>query len=280
MQALPKATIIIAVYNKVHYLRLLLAGLQRQTVSGFELILADDGSNPESVAEIEALIPTLPFPVTHLWQPDNGFQKNKIMNRAIAAARSEYLIFIDGDCIPHKCFVEEHLKNAGKGLVLNGRRVNLPEAITNSLTEQKVLSGSLERIQLQLLISAWGKGQKEVFAERGFYIAQPWLQRLVNRKAKGLLGSNFSLFKADMLAINGFDERYVQPSVGEDTDIEFRLRLLGMQFKTMKNVAVQYHLWHRLLPRPQENLDLYRQVEREGKAFTEYGIVKTDTAKG
>ena len=274
MHPYPSVTVIIAVYNKINYLRLVLAGFQRQSHTDFEVVLADDGSNPASVAEINELSETMPFTVRHLWHPDAGFRKNIIMNRAITEAAGDYLIFIDGDCIPHKRFVEEHVRNAALRQVLNGRRVNLPEAVTKLLTPKNVQNGYAERQLLRTLITGWG--EIDIFPEHGIYVPSAGIQRLINRKDKGLLGSNFSLYKTDMLAINGFDERYVLPSVGEDTDIEYRLRLLGMQFKTVKNVAVQYHLWHRLLDRPQQNMDLYSLVQQEGKAFTDYGIVKRE----
>ena len=274
MHPYPSVTVIIAVYNKINYLRLVLAGFQRQSHTDFEVVLADDGSNPASVAEINELSETMPFTVRHLWHPDAGFRKNIIMNRAITEAAGDYLIFIDGDCIPHKRFVEEHVRNAALRQVLNGRRVNLPEAVTKLLTPKNVQNGYAERQLLRTLITGWG--EIDIFPEHGIYVPSAGIQRLINRKDKGLLGSNFSLYKTDMLAINGFDERYVLPSVGEDTDIEYRLRLLGMQFKTVKNVAVQYHLWHRLLDRPQQNMDLYSLVQQEGKAFTDYGIVKLE----
>lgn len=269
---LPTTTLIIAVYNKVHYLRLVMAGLQRQSVRNFEVIIADDGSSEEQVTQIKALLSEMPFPTKHLWQADEGFRKNKIMNRAITEAAGEYLVFIDGDCVPHYRFMEEHLKQARIGYCLTGRRVNLSEKITAKLTTENVKAGILERMHLTLIMDAIGK--TDTFVERGFYVQSAWLRALINRKERGLLGCNISVFKADMLAVNGFDERYKLPSIGEDTDIEFRLRLNGVKIKPLNNVAIQYHLYHRDLPRPEENLALFRQVERDAVAYTPFGISK------
>jgi GT2 family glycosyltransferase len=92
-----------------------------------------------------------------------------------------------------------------------------------------------------------------------------------------MLGSNFSLYKSDLLAVNGFDERYQTAGYGEDSDLEFRLRLNNIRFKTLFNIAVQYHLYHKLLPRLEESIRLYEQAKREKTAFTPYGIEKKIT---
>jgi hypothetical protein len=97
---------------------------------------------------------------------------------------------------------------------------------------------------------------------------------------KGLLGSNFSVHKEDLEAINGFDERYEAPAVGEDTDIEVRMLWNNMRIRMVKNVAVQYHIHHKKLPRPEKNLEIFEEVKRERKAFTPYGLRQGKAIKG
>jgi hypothetical protein len=101
------------------------------------------------------------------------------------------------------------------------------------------------------------------------------LRKIFNKKERGLLGCNFSLFKEDMLNINGFDERYEAPSIGEDSDVQFRLELNGIKIVSLNHIAVQYHLYHKLLERPQENLALFNKIKEEKLALTPYGIKKT-----
>ena len=108
----------------------------------------------------------------------------------------------------------------------------------------------------------------------GFYVTNPVVRRYFNRKERGLLGANFSVMKADLVAVNGFDERYTAPTFGEDSDVEFRLRLSGVQVIPVLNIAVAYHCHHKLLPRPEANKTLYEQVLRDGLAFTPYGLVR------
>lgn len=264
------ASVIIAFYNKIDYLKLVLAGFRRQTVQDFEIIIADDGSSPDVVNELETLLNAQPFDTVHLWQEDKGFRKNRMLNKAILSAQSDYLLFIDGDCVPHSAFVEEHIKYKKENVCLTGRRVNLSEKITSQLTEKNVEKGFLENNFSKIIFD--GLFGKSFDVEKGLYVTSYFMRNYFNKKKRGILGCNFSLHKNAMLAIHGFDERYEAPSIGEDSDIQFRLELLDYDIKSLNNIAVQYHLHHKLQPRPQENLDLFEKVKNERKAKTEFGI--------
>jgi glycosyltransferase involved in cell wall biosynthesis len=267
-----KASVIAAFYNNIKYLKLVLAGFERQTESDFELIIADDGSKEDVVKEIESIAANHSFRIKHIWHPDKGFRKNKILNQAIVASETDYLIFIDSDCVPHSKFVEEHLNESIENTVCTGRRVNLSQKVTDLLTEEKIREGFLESNNILLLEDALF-GQSN-YVEKGFYLENKFLRRILNKKYRGLLGCNFSLNKKDILAINGFDERYEAPSIGEDSDIEFRLSLNGVKVKSLNHIAVQYHLYHKLQERLQKNLDLFNEVKKSGIAYTPFGLKK------
>lgn len=267
-----KATVIAAFYNRIDYLKLILAGFERQTGKEFELIIADDGSREDVVKEIKKNIPKHSFPIKHVWQEDKGFRKNKILNKAITESESDYLIFIDADCIPHRDFIAGHLSFSQKNISLTGRRVNLSEKVSNKLTEKNVRSGLLEKNFLLLIKD--GLFGKSIDVEKGLYIKNRFLLNYFNRKSRGLLGCNFSVYKEDLIKINGFDERYEAPSVGEDSDIQFRLELAGVKIKSINHAAVQYHLFHKLQERSQKNLELFVQVQKSKLAFTPYGLKK------
>ncbi len=266
---MPKATVIISVYNKLDFLAKVLAGFERQTERDFEIILADDGSGPAFTEALPALMNAAGIPWQHCWHEDAGFRKNKILNEAIRRAGADYLIFVDGDCIPHRAFVEEHLRHRAEGVALAGRRLNLPAGLSERLTPAAIRAGRAERFHLDYLPALL---QKDSMIPKGWYTRNRWVLAWANRKPKGIVGCNFSLHRADMLRINGFDERYTQPTIGEDTDVEYRLGLAGVVVKPVLHLAVQYHLHHKLLPRPQANLDLFAQVQQEARAFTPYGI--------
>lgn len=267
------ASVIISFYNRVDYLNLVLAGFERQIFQNFEIIIADDGSNQQIIKEIELISKKIPFKLTHLWQEDKGFRKNRILNKSISIACSEYLIFIDGDCVPHSQFVREHFENRNHGLCLTGRRVNLSKKITTSLTPLNVKGGFLENNKLRLISD--GIFGESFDIEKGLYFKNELLRKYFNKKKRGLLGCNLSIHKEELLNINGFDERYEAPSVGEDTDVQFRLEQAGTKINSLNNIAVQYHLYHKLQDRPQKNLDLFNNVKNSDEYFTPFGIKKT-----
>jgi len=237
----------------------------------FEIIIADDGSSASFTEQLEKELSDYPFQCSHIWQEDKTFRKNRILNKSILAAGSEYLLFVDGDCVPHPKFVEEHLSYARAGTILTGRRVNLSEKITSLLTPAKVREGCLQSEFYRLVADGLFGASYDV--EKGIYIKSIYLRKKLNSKLRGLLGCNFSACKKDILVVNGFDERYEAPSVGEDTDIQFRFELAGKSIRSINNIAVQYHLYHKLQERPQRNIDLFEKVKKEKRSFTPYGII-------
>ncbi len=267
-----KATIILSFYKRIDYLKLVFAGLERQTFKDFEVVIADDGSPGDVIAEIEKLSVKVKFPVIHIWHEDKGFRKNKILNSAIKISNSDLLIFVDADCIPHSEFILEHYKNKKEKLCNTGRRVNLSNSITRILSEENVKSGFLEKNKLRLIIDGLFGHSFDV--EKGFYFQNKILRKYFNSKKRGILGCNFSISKQDFLEINGFDERYEAPSIGEDSDVQFRLELNNVKINSLNNIAVQYHLNHKIQNRPQINLDLFEEVKKSKLSFTPFGIVR------
>ncbi len=262
-------SLIIAFYNKIEYLKLVLAGLERQTFKDFEVIIADDGSNEEVVKELENIVKNSSLKINHIWHEDMGWRKNIILNKAVLASNSDYLIFIDGDCVPHKQFIKEHFDYKEKDACITGRRVNLSKKITSMLTPENVRKGWLENNFLLMLYYSFFR---ESNIEKGIYIKNKFLQSLFNKRKRGILGCNFSLYKEKLLSINGFDERYRNPGNGEDSDVQFRLELINADIKPLNLVAVQYHLFHKELPRSKDVFELFDKVKSEKIAFTNYGI--------
>lgn len=271
---MPECSVIISFYNKINYLKLVLEGFQRQSYKDFEVVIADDGSKPEIVAQIKEIQNKYAFDIAHVWHEDLGWRKNEILNKAIGLTKTPYIIIIDGDCIPHKHFIKEHLNYRQSGVCLTGRRVNLSQEMTNKITIQSVKNGDLEHIVAEFIISSLKR--QSSYIETGFYLKNKHLRKWSSEKKVGILGCNFSLYKDDLLKINGFDERYKAAAVGEDSDIHYRLELLGMKVKSIKNLAIQYHLYHLELERLQVNHLLFEQIQREAIAFTPFGIQKQE----
>lgn len=268
-----KASLVISIYNRLDYLRLILAALERQSCAEFEVIIADDGSRPEVVTAIHELMKSSVLAIQHVWQEDLGFRKTRILNEAIRNSRSPYLIFIDGDCVPHQHFVREHIENRSDNTVLAGRRANISRRLQAYLSERIIREGGLEHGFVWRLIAdgIFGKSNHVI---KGIYVKNRFLRKFLNRSQAGVLGCNFSLWKKDILAVNGFDERYEAPSVGEDTDLEARLRWKGVEIRTIKNMAVQFHFDHPQLNRPSANTEIFKDVLVSKEPFTPFGIIR------
>lgn len=138
MNSFPKCTLVTPTYNWPEALELLLLSIQNQTLLPNEVIIADDGSRQETTDLIKRFQASFPVPLIHVWHEDNGNQKPKIMNKAIAKAKYEYIIEIDGDIIMHKNFVKDHLKYAKKGSYLFGSRVNIQKSILGTIFQKKL----------------------------------------------------------------------------------------------------------------------------------------------
>ena len=230
-----QASVIISYYKNLTQLQVLLSALNAQTALGsFEVMISEDDDSPSTNAFIQKLKPGLRFPVSHIRQPDEGFRKCKALNSSIKLAASDLLIFLDGDCIPHKKLVAQYLKAQAPGAVLYGRRVMLSKSLSSLILK----TGNTRLLHLiNLLIY----GCRRI--EDGIFFPVP---RFFLKKSDGfLLGCNMAINKKELLAINGFDEDYNFPGGGEDSDIEWRLKKLpAVYFKTMRFRALVYHLFH------------------------------------
>ena len=121
-----KLSVIITTYNSEEWLRKVLIGYSVQTETDFEVVIADDGSTSLTKEVIDNFSAHFKYPIVHVWQEDNGFQKSRILNKAILKTNSDYLLFTDGDCIPRKDFVAQHLKYKEQGYFLSGGYFKLP----------------------------------------------------------------------------------------------------------------------------------------------------------
>ena len=255
-----RASVIISVYKNARALRAVLDSLKKQTVQDFEVIISEDGEDTQMAELIRHY--TFLWPMQHLTQEDTGWRKNKALNAAVVAAKTEWLIFMDGDCVLHPRFVEMHLCYSAPHVVLAGKRVKLNEALS-----ERVLRGEPICLWPYLFQK---RGCRLV--EEGLYIP---LCHVFRRPVRHLTGSNMSMSKADILAINGFDENYVRPAIGEDYDIEWRLPANGCKIVSLRNLTVQYHLYH-----PDNwtddtvNMAYFNQIKASNQIICKNGIRK------
>ena len=272
-----KASVIISVYDNTRLLKPVLDSLKQQTEKNFEIIISEDGQSEE----MKIFVADYPFvnDFQHLTQKDNGWQKNKALNNAIRHAKSDWLIFIDGDCVLHPRFVEMHVRYACENVILAGKRVKLDPEISLFLENNipEAISG-LQKMFLKRLF--FGKG-KIVFIEESIFISPDgWLRFIpALRKANRLIGSNMSFYKKAIYAINGFDEEYTMPAVGEDTDLFWRFQAAGFQVKSVRNLAVQYHLYHTEIWNDKtQNLERMQKNQSENRYICTCGLNQPESA--
>ena len=108
-----EVTIIISYYKALDNLKLILKSFNNQSNNNFEIILSEDDYNEETISFLSKNKSLYKFSINHIYQKEDiGFRKNMMLNRSIVEAKTELLVFIDGDCIPHKHFVKEYIKNS------------------------------------------------------------------------------------------------------------------------------------------------------------------------
>lgn len=267
-------TLILSVYRKTRELGILLSALTRQSHKDFDVIVADDGSGEEMESFVHDYKNRINYDIKYITQEDLGFRKNKILNKAVAGSNSDYLIFLDSDCIPHKDFIKAHFENSGENVVLVGRRVHLNKKLSNELNEELVVSDSFDRFYLKALGRSIGFNSPVSTAEEGIVVKNKTLRKALSRNLH-IVGCNFSVSKELLLKINGFDENYVGPGIGEDSDVEHRLKLINAEFKSVRNLAVAFHMYHPKTTESNSNYDYFHNnVKLKKEFYCKNGIVK------
>ena len=233
-------SVIFSTYNSEEWLEKVILGFSVQTFKDFEIIIADDGSRAATKELIDRLRSEISIPIIHVWQEDNGFQKSQILNKAILAATSEYLIFTDGDCIPREDFVEVHFNHREEGYFLSGGYFKLPMNISNLITENDIQTEKCFKY-------SWLKtnGLKTTFKNfkltKNKHLAN-FLNWITPTK-RSWNGHNSSGFKKDILEVNGFnhDMQYG----GLDRELGERLFNNGLLSKQIRYSAICLHLDHK-----------------------------------
>ncbi|MGA2556415.1 MAG: glycosyltransferase family 2 protein [Verrucomicrobiota bacterium] len=252
-------SLIISTYERPGALEQVLQGLVRQSHTPLEILIADDGSGPATRALISQWQARLPVPLRHLWQPDQGFRKTLILNQAIAAAKGDYIVLLDGDCVPHPKFMADHAALAEKNFWVQGRRCFVREKFAPAFS-----AGSTR-------IWQWMLAGRITGLAKGVRLPFPLVRRDTGQR--GIIGCNLACWRDDLLAINGFDEEYTGWG-GEDSDLGTRLYHLGRPRKFVHGRAVVYHLNHPMLARASFPAGAQRLAEtiRSGKIRCARGL--------
>ena len=234
-----KASVIMSTYNAEEWLEKVLWGFSVQHERDFEIVIADDGSTPRTKQLIDALRERLGVPVVHIWHEDHGFQKTEILNKAIVASKSDYLIFTDGDCIPRADFVSAHLALRRQGYFLSGGYFKLPLDISQAISREDILSQKCFKL-------AWlrNQGLPASFKITKFIARGLWASLLnaITTTKPSWNGHNASGWKKDIIAVNGFNQDMQYG--GEDREFGERLNISGIRARQIRYSAICVHLEH------------------------------------
>ena len=277
----PKSTIIVSVYKDTEALKFILDSLEYQTLKPDEIIISEDGNSEEMATFTRSQQNRFPR-LIHLTQNDDGWRKNTAMNNAIKAATQEYLIFIDGDCVPYSSFIKAHAQNAEHGVVLCGKRFELGPKFTDKIKNNELSILTIEKRFLWYLPAMIADNARH--PEDGLtFKSNSLLSNIIqNRYVRHILGCNFSCYKEDFLKINGFDETYRLPAEGEDVDPSWRFRGMGIELKSCRNNANILHLYHPKrfsVIEGDVNTAIMQKHQAENEFYCKNGIIKYDEKK-
>ena len=232
-------SVIVTTYNRQDAFDAVLRSLSRQTDRGFEVVVADDGSGPETAKLIEDWKPRLGVPLKHVWHEHRDFRAGEIRNRGIRVSDGRYCIFLDGDCLTRPDFISMHRRLAEPGWFVTGNRVLMTQKLTSAVLEQRLeperwsfgdwigqrLSGGLNRLApvLNLPLGPLRKNSPKAW--------------------EGARSCNLAIWRADLDRVDGFDAIFSGWGK-EDSDLLIRLLHAGVCRKDGRYATGVLHLWH------------------------------------
>jgi glycosyltransferase involved in cell wall biosynthesis len=234
-----KISVIFTTYNSPEWLQKVLWGFDCQTDTNFEVVVADDGSTNETRQVIDRMRDETTMAIQHIWHEDDGFQKCRILNKALLAAKGEYVVMTDGDCIPRSDFIAAHRANAKPGYFLSGGYFKLPMSISKAITRDDIAKGNCFRTSW-LLDHGMKYSIKFMKLNAGAVRAAIYNKLTLTKPSWN--GHNASCYIADAIRVNGFDERMRYG--GQDREFGERLTNIGLKAKQIRYSAICVHLDH------------------------------------
>ena len=232
-----KTSVVVSTYNRPKALSLVLKGLAEQSLPPDEIVIGDDGSG-EDTYDVIRRWQAHGLKITHCWHADEGFRKTIIMNVAVSRAQGDLIIFLDGDCIPLRSFVKDHVSLHEQGWIHAGPRILADQWLTAQLE-----SGS-EDIKLSPWFFLVNRVQGHV-NRLAPLIRLPdgdWRRSHPN-KWELVRGCNFSVVRRSVMEVDGFEESVLGWGL-DDSDIAVRLINAGVNVKSLRFAAPVLHLWH------------------------------------
>lgn len=275
MQRRVRLSVIVSTYNKPRDLERVLWGYAVQTRRDFDLLVADDGSGPETRDVIHRVRRDAGLSVVHVWHQDRGFRKSEILNRAVVAAPGDYLLFTDGDSIPRADLVATHYALALPGRFLAAGYLKLPAQASDAITVDDVRAGRFVDLGW-LRAHGWRPGHRALRLVRSPLLAAA-LDRLTPT-APLFAGNNTSAWRGDIHAVNGFDMRMGYG--GQDRAVGYRLENAGVRGRQIRHRAICMHLHHERPYKDAEGMRRNRQIleaiRRTGETRAPRGIAELE----
>ena len=264
MQQHPNISLVVTTYNRPDALAAVIEACFAQDDRNFEIIIADDGSTANTKQVIDALRERAPVPLRHVWQPDIGFRAAMARNRGTLAASGEYIVFLDGDCIPQADFVSRHRRLAKRGYLVSGSRVLMSPEFTRRVLDEHIdlhRLGAIDKLRLRIG-GHFNKALQLLFK-------WPDLGRESRRFSwRRIKSCNLGVWRSDLDMVNGFDESFTGWG-HEDSDLVVRLFNAGVMRKDGAFATEVFHLWHREAQRDQESSNKKLVLERAANKATQ-----------
>jgi glycosyltransferase involved in cell wall biosynthesis len=254
-------SLIVTTYNRPDALLLVLKSVENQVMKPLELIIADDGSDHRTKKIIDLFKAKSYLNIIHSFQNDHGFRAARSRNKAIAKAKGDYIILVDGDMILQSKFVQDHFRNAKPGFFIQGSRVLVSELHTKkTINDRKVSLNFFSQGIKNRKNAIHSNILAKFFSVKGNYL-------------RGIKTCNFSFYRKDCILVNGFNNDF-EGWGREDSDFALRLMNTGIKRNTLRFNAIQYHLWHEEASRSSIsfNSNLLQKVINENTIYCDNGI--------
>jgi glycosyltransferase involved in cell wall biosynthesis len=268
-------SVIVSTYNRPGYLERVLRGYAAQTDPRFELVIADDGSGPETIELIGRVRAERKLSILHVWHEHHGFRKSLILNRSIEAARGNYLLFTDGDCVPRHDLIDVHRRIARPGRYVSGGYLKLPPHVTSAIELSDVDSGRITELSW-LRSRGWKPGRRALRMIRSQRISA--LLDLITPTPADFQGNNASTWRDALYRVNGFETEMGYG--GLDQALGYRLQNAGIKGIQARHRAVTMHLHH---DRPyrdaavvKKNREIMSRIRKNGESRARRGLAELE----
>jgi glycosyltransferase involved in cell wall biosynthesis len=253
-------SVVVTTYNRPRALELVLRALDAQSDKNFEVIVGDDGSKAPTRELIDNISSEVSYPLTHVWQEDLGFRAGRVRNLAAKASQGQYLLFLDGDCIPRTNWISVHRRLAQRGWFVAGNRVLLSENFTSRAESEKIELHSLSKADWKRMLQ--DKNVNRIHPLNNLPLG---VLRLIRASQwKRVRSCNLGIWRQDFLAVDGFDLTFEGWGF-EDSDLAIRLINSGIHHKDGSYATAVLHLYHKESDRSRENENYQKLLERISK---------------